>query len=316
MTPSRTGSVSLTDRDRTFLHEYVQFGHLHHVVVAEALRSAYERADVTATAMREQVERTDRATAEAGARRLNDGARVQTVVVARLLSEYAAAIEDLGALIHAIRQRARRGVMVEYLETQVQGAADTLDLLIARRGEGLAPLLTLPRLDTFADRVDPVALEGLRHDYEFLAAHFAQIAGQYRDPGPQGVATDVVGVPEDHAAIVLGLVDQGEDTPDRRGGLLAQAHNKIKHRFMVIEDIAALGVVAGGNVLYTHYPRDPRAVRGLVHNITQVALAGAELAALMLALDGAVAPKQELPASSLDRALGIATEERLDDPLV
>lgn len=280
-------SVFLPDRDRIFLHEYVQFGHLHHVVVAEALRSAYERAHETATAVREQLERTDRATAEAGAKRLNDAARVQTVVVARLLSEYAAAIEDLGALIHAIRKRARRGVMVEYLETQVRGAADTLDLVIARRDEGLGSLLALPGLETIAQRLDPAELEGLRHDYESLAAHLAEIAGQYRNPGPQGVATDIVGVPKDHVAIVLGLIDLGANGPNRHGGLLAQAHNKIKHRFMVIEDIAALGVAAAGNVLYTHYPRDPRAVRALVHNITQVALAAGELAALMLALDGA-----------------------------
>jgi len=281
------GGQPLSPRDRAFLHEYVQFGHIHHVIAAEALRSAYERADDTATAMREQIERTDRTTAETTARRLNDGARVQTVVVARLLSEYAAAIEDLGALMHAIRHRAARGVMVEYLDVPVSGAADMLDLLIARREEGLALLLNLPRLDPLADQIDRAALDGLRHDYESLGDHLAQIAGQYRDPGPQGVVTDVLGVPEDHVAIVLGLIDVGKEAPERRGGLLAQAHNKIKHRFMVVENITAVGVAAGGHVLYTHYPRNPRAVRGLVHNITQVALVGAELAALMLTVDRA-----------------------------
>src|ERR1035437_6547567 len=84
----------IRERDRVFINEYLQFGYMHHVIAAEALRSAYERADAVATRMREQVERVDRPTATAIAARLNDGARVQTVVVARLLSEFASAIED------------------------------------------------------------------------------------------------------------------------------------------------------------------------------------------------------------------------------
>jgi len=288
----RAGSGSarriLTGRDRAFLREYIQFGYMHHVIAAEALRSAYERSHEIAIAMRQQIGRTDRPTAEATASRLNDGARVQTVVVARLLSEYASAIEDLGALMHAIRHRRRRGVLVGYLDAPVSAAADVLDRLMGRGEKGLDWLLRLPPLSALEERFDRATLAGLRHDYEALGERLAQIADQYRNPGPQGVVTDVVGVPEDHVAIVLGLIAPGDEAPERRGGLLVQAHNKIKHRFMVIEDIATLGVAAGGNLLYTHYPREPRAVWGLVQNITQVALVGGELAALLLTVDGTV----------------------------
>ena len=113
----------IRERDRIFLNEYVQFGFMHHVIAAEALRSAYEHADGVATRMREHVERTDRASAAEIASRMNDGARVQTVVVARLLSELAAAIEDLAALMHAVRHRDRGGILAEYLEADVSAAA-------------------------------------------------------------------------------------------------------------------------------------------------------------------------------------------------
>lgn len=192
VSPARKGAGAVTGligRDRAFLREYLQFGYIHHVVAAEALRSAYERADETATIVREQVERTDRATAPATASRLNDGARVQTVAVARLLSEYAAAIEDLGALLHGIRHRARGGVMVEYLEATVSGSADVLDLVIERGGQKLPRLLDLPDLRSLGDTVDPSTLEALKHDYDALGDHLIQIGGQYRDKGPQGIAS-------------------------------------------------------------------------------------------------------------------------------
>jgi hypothetical protein len=275
----------LSDRDRGFLRDYLQFGYLHHVVAAEALRSAYERAGDTAAAVRAQVERIDRQTAETMAADLNDGARVQTVVVARLLSEFVAACEDLGALLLAIRKRSRRGVMVEYLEATVSGASDMFDLVIDRGGSELPTLLALPNLEALKGSLDPGALEALEHDYGNLGDHLVTIGRQYRDPGGLGVATDVSEVPEDRVAVVLGVTDPGEAGSERRGGVLAQAHNKIKHRFAVIEDIELLGLAAGGTMKFGHYPRDQRGVLLFVNNITQVALAGAELAALLITLD-------------------------------
>jgi hypothetical protein len=280
-------ATKLSNLDRQFLPEFVQFGCMHHVIAAEALRSAYERADETAGRVREQVERTDATTATTMAKSLNDGARVQTAVVARLLNEFASAVEDLGAMMLAIRKRARRGLMVEYLDAEVAGASDMLDQLMARGDAAFAELLNLPDLASLAGSIDPEALGAVTHDYSNLGETLVQIGSQYRDRGPQGVMVEPGKVPSDRVAIVLGVLGSDGQWPERKGGLLAQAHNKIKHRFAVIEDIEALGLEAGGQILYTHYPRDQAAVVRLVHNITQVALAGAELGALMLMLDRA-----------------------------
>jgi len=146
---------------------------MHHVIAAEALRAAYQHATETATAMRAQVGRTDLATAHEVAIRLNDGARVQTVVVARLLSELAAAIEDLGAMLLAARHRARRGVMVEYLEAAVPGVANMLDLLLSHRPDQLPDLLNLPDVVGLTELLEDDRLNGLQHDYKNLGAHLA-----------------------------------------------------------------------------------------------------------------------------------------------
>lgn len=279
----RATLARLLERDRVFLNEYVQFGLMHHVVAAEALRSAYERAEDTAAAMHEQIDRTDAATARATAIRRNDGARVQTIVVARLVSELVAAIEDLGALMHAIRHRGRRGILVEYLESQVASVGDMLDLLIEHGGGEWPALLNLPDLESAAGIEDDV-VSSLRHDYENLGRHLQSVGIMYRDTGQPGVKTTAIEVPPDQVAIILAIGDgKGEDVP-RKGGVLAQAHNKIKHRFAVAEDIR-LYREAGGPVTFGHYPRDPTHVRQLVANVTQVALLGAELCALVLTLD-------------------------------
>jgi hypothetical protein len=88
----------------------------------------------------------------------------------------------------------------------------------------------------------------------------------------------------DRLALILGIGDAGA-TGLR--GLLFQAHNKIKHRFMVIEDIETVGATPGDPVRFGHLPRNPAMVMRLGDNIAQVALSTGELAALLLMLDQA-----------------------------
>lgn len=88
----------------------------------------------------------------------------------------------------------------------------------------------------------------------------------------------------DRLALILGIGDAGAKGPR---GLLFQAHYKINHRFMVIEDIATVCATPGDRVRFGHLPRDQATVMGLVGNIAQVALSTGELAALLLMLDQA-----------------------------
>jgi hypothetical protein len=100
--------------------------------------------------------------------------------------------------------------------------------------------------------------------------------------GSAGVPVSPEDLEPDRLALILGIGD-AEATGPR--GLLFQAHNKIKHRFMVIEDIATVGATPGDPVRLGHLPRDQAIVMRLVDNIAQVALSTGELAALLLTLD-------------------------------
>jgi hypothetical protein len=273
--------LALSERDRAYLRDYVQFGLMNHVVAAEALRSAYEHAQEVATATRQLLERVDEATAANLAARLNDGARVQTIVVARLMSEYAAAIEDLAGMMVAVRDRCA-GVMSRYFTSTTREAGAMLQEL--EGSDDLHELLGLPSVDDLRETLDDEALGALEHAYGAFTEHLHSVATAARMEGPAGVPVGLGDLEPDRLALILGIGDAGAKGTR---GLLFQAHNKIKHRFMVIEDIATVGATPGDPVRFGHLPRDQAMVMRLVGNIAQVALSTGELAALLLMFDQA-----------------------------
>jgi hypothetical protein len=273
--------LAITARDRAYLRDYIKFGLMNHVVAAEALRSAYQHADGAAATVRQLLERVDKATAADMAGQLNDAARVQTIVVARLMSEYAAAIEDLAGMMVAVRDRSA-GVMSRYFTST---PAETGAMLQELEGSvDLPALLGLPSVDEQRGAIGDEALEALEHTYGVFTEHLRSVATAARQEGPAGVPVGLGDLELDRLALVLGIGDAGTKGPR---GLLFQAHNKIKHRFMVIEDIATVGATPGDPVRFGHLPRDQAMVMRLVGNIAQVALSTGELAALLLMLDQA-----------------------------
>ena len=273
--------LALSERDRAYLRDYIKFGLMNHVVAAEALRSAYQQADGAAATVRQLLERVDEATAADMAAQLNDAARVQTIVVARLMSEYAAAIEDLAGMMVGIRDRSA-GVMSRYFTSTIGETSAMLQELDA--SDDLRELLGLPSVDDLRGALDDEALRAMEHAYGAFNEHLHSIAAAARMEGPAGVPVSPGDLEPDRLAVTLGIGDAGTTGPR---GLLFQAHNKIKHRFMVIEDIAAVGATPGEPVRFGHLPRDQATVMRLVGNIAQAALSTGELAALLLMLDEA-----------------------------
>jgi hypothetical protein len=280
-------NLALSERDRAYLRDYVQFGLMNHVVAAEALRSAYQHAQDAATATRQLLERVDEATAADMAARLNDAARIQTIVVARLMSEYAAAVEDLAGMMVGVRDRSA-GIMSLYFTST---PTETGTMLQDLEGSGdLRELLRLPSVDDLRGALDDETLGALEHAYGEFAEHLRAVATAAREEGPAGVPVGLGDLEPDRLALILGIGDAGAKGPR---GLLFQAHNKIKHRFMVIEDIATVCATPGDRVRFGHLPRDQAMVMRLVGNIAQVALSTGELAALLLLLDQAAGARTE-----------------------
>lgn len=273
--------LALSERDRAYLRDYIKFGLMNHIVAAEALRSAYQHAEGTAATVRQLLERVHEATAAGMAAQLNDAARVQTVVVARLMSEYAAAIEDLAGMMVAVRDRFA-GVMYRYFTSTTHETGAMLQEL--EGSDDLHELLGLPSVDDLRGTLDDEALGALEHAYGAFTEHLHSVATAALMEGPAGVPVGLGDLEPDRLALILGIGDAGAKGTR---GLLFQAHNKIKHRFMVIEDIATVGATPGDPVRFGHLPRDQAMVMRLVGNIAQVALSTGELAALLLMLDQA-----------------------------
>jgi hypothetical protein len=225
--------------------------------------------------------RLDRPAAEEAAARGRTDALVQTYVVARLLAELASAIEDLGALLDAVRYRDRDGILYRYVNSQARQVADLWDLVLT--GVPLEALLALPALESFA----PAPPRAIVNDYEGLGAALPQVAEMFRtrtdaepvlsDPGASGRPDDV--------NIVTSVEEAGSPAT---GATLADAYNKIKHRFTVIDDMPRLGAALaadGRRASYVRYSRDPAKAEILYQDVMTVAAAGGEVAAVVLWLD-------------------------------
>ncbi len=275
----------MQDVDRIFLREFTSKTCLTHPATALALHRSAVDADEVGVIVESLMYVVERSEAEAIAEHARTGALVQTYVVARLLAQLAAAVEDCASLGHAIRFRDRGGLFARYLNSKGAAAGDFFDEV--RQGRSLPELLAIPDLDTLA--VEGEDREFLAHDYTSLPATLRHISDFYREAGvprtwPDVGASDVDKEPDD-VKIVIDLVPIGSPVPPVT---LLEAYNKIKHRFAIFDEIAPLGAAAraaGKSVVFATYPRHPDHAERLFHNTIAVAQASGEMAALLLKLD-------------------------------
>lgn len=274
----------MQDEDRVFLREFASKTCYTHPLAALALHRAAVESDEMGIVAESFMHLVDRREAEAMATDNRTAALVQTFVVARLLAQLAAAIEDCAALGDAIRFRNRGGLFARYLSSKSAVAGDFFDEV--RRGPALHELLVIPELTSLT--VEGEERAALEHDYEHLPGALVQVADIYRGEGVSrtwaGDDADE-GSPPDEVNIVIDVVAAGSPIP--RVTLL-EAYNKIKHRFAIFDDIGPLGSAAqaaGKAVVFATYPRDPDHAQRLIQNTATVARASGEMAALLLKLD-------------------------------
>jgi len=277
---------TLGAEDQIFLRDFVSFISYAHPIAAIALyRAAVEAVDVAIAA---EVRMHPVALEVARQRVLegNTAALVQSQVVARLLAQLAAAIEDCGALGDAIRHRKRAGVFRRYLKSHGGAIGSFWDLVVA--GTSLPDLLAIPDLDTLGD----IGRARLEVDYEQLALALHEIAGIYRgrstpgewaEPGAKVASLDVI-------SIVTDVIPRASGASALPAITLLDAYNKVKHRFAVVEHADALAEAveaSSGELVVGAYPRDPGQAAILVRNTVAVARAAGAMAALLLTLSDA-----------------------------
>lgn len=268
-------------RDRRFLQEFIQFSGMNHIVAAVALFRAGVDADATAARLHELTDRTDAGGALARAAELRTGVRVQSILIGRLIGELTAAIEDVAALGWAVRFR-RKGLFATYLLSSVGDAASFLDLARVDPAPSLEELLRLPPVSEVESSLPPDVSAAMAHDYAVLPRAFAELANAYRGSGVPIAATGTGAAPADQVHVVLDLltgpVASPGGAPER--GVLPASYNKLKHRFMLVEDIDLFGSLPGEPILYAHLGRDPTTVGALVDRIHYVARLGLEVATM------------------------------------
>lgn len=218
----------MREEDRVFLTEYATCICCTHPFVALALHraavDAHEVAIVTESLMR----RLDRADAEFRAETDRTAALVQRHVVARLLAQLAAAIEDCGAIGDAVRYRDRQGLLRRYLSSQAGAVGDFWDLVTMP--VPLTDLLALPKLDGLS--LSHEDRQHLESDYTGLQRFLIDAADIYRGRSTPGVWSVGGQGPASEAAVVHIIVDVVSPSPSgdpaRPGVSLLEAYNKLK----------------------------------------------------------------------------------------
>lgn len=279
----------MRDEDRIFLTQYATSICLTHPIAALALHRAAVDAHEIGIVAESGMHWVGREAAEVKALEGNTAALVQTHVVARLLAQLAAAVEDCGAVGEAIRHRDRTGLFRRYLGSTGGAVGDFWDLVLAPTP--FTELLALPALETLS--LSDKEQVALAYTYRELPKSLTEVAGIYRGksaPGRWSVSGSPSADEDDVVKVVVDVraVPGTSATPQAQGVSLPEAYNKIKHRFAVFDQILDFGAAVratGDEVIYATYPRDEQHAQILVNNTFTVARVSGELAALTLKLD-------------------------------
>lgn len=238
----------LSVRDRAFLTDFTQFTHKNHIATAYMLGQWLNSVDLledvgiyTESRLRHY---DSREAALADVRKFNDAKRIERIICAKILAEFAIACEDLGALGEAVRHRENGGIFQRYLKALPSHAGDFFDKYVLVHNVPDDPtitietLLRLPALVSLAGRVTEEEYTFLQQSYRNCAFNLYGAARAYRDTG-QGIRVMSNGDPlssasSDEVQIILDLMPAGS-VSKQKGGILARALNKIKHRFTLTE---------------------------------------------------------------------------------
>lgn len=280
----------MLEADRTFLADFVNLTFKNHMMAVEALLHAGGHAEEFA-ALYLQHENPTLTPQEAKAleQRTNERARFQMVMFGKIYAEYVAALEDFGAFCFAIQKRSTDGILSRYLRSETGDAAQFFDDVLSNFGRDLGTLLGLPDIASLSDKVAPETHALLTSNYAEVPKHIADVARAYRDPPTASEIRGLSSLSPNRNELVHIMVDApGPAGRNPAKGLRAQAFNKIKHRFMMIESIEEYSKLPNASeykaiVIEKDWP----AVRTLFVELRRASAFVAEIAATIMKLDEA-----------------------------
>ena len=281
----------MRERDIVFLRDFVTFGYLHHGIAALAYLRAEGAAQEVASDLYMRTEGLSQHDAQQRVQAANDGSRVEKITAARLLSEFVAAQEDLGALCAAIYHRSGAGILRAYTHNDGRTINPFFDRVVAHVTDDLGTLLRLPPLTELVLTLPPERYAEVREAYTAYADNLRDVALKYRQIQRQATTfTTPTAAPAatlDDCNILLDMVEPGEQIGGQGKALATLAYNRIKHRFMVIDDLAAFSGISDmpQQVAVAFYSRTAESIDGLTGAIMQTIVLARQLGLLLLLLD-------------------------------
>ena len=279
----------LLEADRVFLSDFTNLTFKNHMMAVEALHQAGGKADqFAALYLRHENPQLTEAESVALEKQINERARFQATMFAKIFAEFVGAVEDFGGLCFAVRHRGSAGILARYLGSQPGEVAGFFDHVLKTPSEDLGGLFRLPDLAAIEPQVKPEMFAILKNHYANAPKRIAEAAEVYRKPPGATLIEDLSTLPADWAGRIHVMLDApGVVGPQPPQGAIPQVFNKIKHRFMVIESpdkYAKLGIT--GYKVVAIETTDER-VKILMDALRNVSMGAAEIAMTILEMDRA-----------------------------
>lgn len=288
----------MDSRDRAFLYELTQYTHKNHIVSTYVYRTrlnSLEQMEEVAVFASDQLRHYASREAAAEDVRVHGEAKgIERIICAKIFAEFVSACEDLGALGDAIRNRGRNGIFLRYMSSQVSETASFFDHVLSHDvlndpSVTLGTLLGLPDVAVLASRFSPEDYAEVQQSFRNQAINVYAAGSMYRDKLGAQIKTATGSIPPtaqaDEMYILLDIRPAGSASA-QRGGIHSRAFNKIKHRFMVTDQLNDY-VLTGATDTIEYAILRPEMIDAFFESTVAVAGTMAELAAFLLHLDAA-----------------------------
>ncbi|MDR3563255.1 MAG: hypothetical protein P4N59_17735 [Negativicutes bacterium] len=230
----------LRKTDRAFLNQMVRFQHVNKAVSSIALYDAgagKQLADTAAKVVHEVHAIPDENAWEA-AQAQNMGSVVNGIIAAKLFAETANAVEDLGSLCFAVKHRKKHSIFKRYALCRNGGSLFSEIVAGADNITELTKVLGIPKLNKLQGSLDPKIYSEIENVHNTILRQL-EVAGNYFKI--KAVKSLELPEPADVVYVVYHTEDLDKQPP--KAGTrsnLVKAYNKIKHGFLVFDDISEL----------------------------------------------------------------------------
>ncbi|MCF8567076.1 hypothetical protein LLE49_20350 [Alicyclobacillus tolerans] len=263
-------------QDRAFLTDFMHFGCYNHWVTQESLFEQFNHHGYVLHKFNEE-------------RGLFEH-QISKVHAAKIYAEFVAAIEDYTSFFYAITKK-KNGILYEYANSRSEGR-DFSAFVQTTTSKTLSNILGLPPLNKLRSNLNSDEYKSVRDMYKEIPKSLRRITKIYQPADFSGlVKTDVPTPESDSFHVILDYTPSGHKPKNRfidvsDLSLMTKMHNKIKHRFLVVDDIVSMWEsISDDDFPYAIVPYTTKWLKALMDFSSDMANDIASLCKLILLLD-------------------------------